>query len=200
VTYVGHGATADSVPLFDLWALDTLTYRWTSVPLHGQILPGRSGARAALVGRHLIVFGGYSEPEYLADLHTIDIDTGEVALLETLGCPPSPRSTPVLAVHANRLYVWGGFNRTWPTELNVLDLDSLVWTQHPQELAGRTAVPSVRIGDFLYICGGSQTDGIVALNLLTCEMEPSETIGIQPARGVIGAAMVRIDSCLLFFW
>jgi N-acetylneuraminic acid mutarotase len=144
--YIGHGLTCDGTALFDLWALDAIGRRWWSIPLRGGALPGRSGTRAALLGRLLYCFGGYADGEYLADLHTIDVAAGEVALLNTRGSHPAPRSTPIVAIYANRMYVWGGFNKDATSELNVLDLETMVWAQHPQEVAGRAAVPSVVVG------------------------------------------------------
>jgi hypothetical protein len=197
--YVGYGLTADSVPLNDLWVLDTLGMKWTQLPLTGQVESGRSGARAALIGSHLVVFGGYCEPNYFADLHTIDVKTGEVEIVQTQGLCPSARSTPIVAIYNNRYYVWGGFNGEWPSELNVLDFSTMTWTQYPQGVSGRTSVPWVIVGHELYSYGGSKSGGMVVMNLDTFVITTRQTIGAEPPSGVMGAGMVRIGNYLFFF-
>jgi hypothetical protein len=197
--FIGYGLTSSSTPLFDLWRLDTFTYKWTSIPLHGHLLPGRAGTRCSLIGTHLVLFGGYSEPTYFSDLHTIDINTGEVSLVSTQGSPPSPRSTAIVAIYNHKLYVWGGFNGDWPSELNILDFSTMTWTQHSQETSGRTAVSFVIAGNILYSYGGSQSGGMLCLNLDTFEIRTRETIGTEPPNAVTGAGMVRIGKYLFFF-
>jgi hypothetical protein len=197
--YIGYGLTSDATALFDLWALDAIEYVWRSIPLRGQVPSGRSGTRAALLGDLLYCFGGYVDGTYLGDLHTINVNTGEVALLETSGAAPSPRSTPIVAIYANRLYVWGGFNMESPSELSVLDLETLVWSQHAQEVAGRTAVPGVIVGNILYSYGGSKSGLMVLLNLDRFVLETRETVGAEPPGGVMGAGMVIVDKYLFFF-
>jgi hypothetical protein len=197
--YIGHGLTADGIPLFDLWALDAISYTWRNIPLRGQVLSGRSGTRAALLGDLLYCFGGYADGTYLSDLHTINVNTGEVTLLDAGGIAPSARSTPIVAIYANRLYVWGGFNMDSPSELNVLDLSTNVWSQHPQDVAGRTAVPAVIVGNILYSYGGSKSGLMVLLNLDRFVVETRETVGTEPPSGVMGAGMVIVDKYLFFF-
>jgi hypothetical protein len=189
----------DSRPLFDLWCLETLSFRCRSIPLTGQTLPGRSGARGALVGTHLFLFGGYAEPNYFADLHTIDVVTGDVRLVRKAGQAPSPRSTPIVAIHNDRLYVWGGFNGEWPSELSVLSFADWTWTQYPQVIAGRTGVPWVIRDNILYSYGGSKSGGVLVLDLDACTISTRETIGSEPISAVMGAGMVGIGKYLIFF-
>jgi hypothetical protein len=147
----------------------------------------------------LVVFGGYSEPNYFAELHTIDITNGEVVLVATKGVEPAPRSTPIVAIYDQRLYVWGGFNGEWPSELNVLDFATMTWTQYPQTVAGRTAVCAVIMGNVLYSYGGSKSGGMLCINLDTFQLSTRETIGTEPASGVMGAGMVLVGKYILFF-
>jgi hypothetical protein len=152
-----------------------------------------------LIGTHLVLFGGYSDQNYFADLHTIDVNTGEVALVPTQGCMPSPRSTPVVAIHGNSFYVWGGFNGDYPSELNVLNFKTMTWTQFPQKVAGRMAVPFEIAGNTMYIYGGSKTGGMLCLDFDALEFTTRETIGVGPPTAVTGAGMVRIGRYLIFF-
>jgi hypothetical protein len=199
LAYFGHGLSADSRPLFDLWCLETLTYRWRPIPLTGSVLCGRSGTRGALVGRRIVLFGGYSEPNYFGDLHTIDVQTGEIQLIQTNGPEPSPRSTPIVAAHGGRLYVWGGFNGEWPSELSVLDFSDMTWRQYPQVVAGRTGVPWVIRDNFLYSYSGSKSGGLLVMDLETFRISVKETIGAEPQSAVMGAGMVGIGKYLIFY-
>lgn len=197
--YVGNGLDASGNALFDLWALDTHTFRWRNIPLKGVPLCGRSGTRCALIGTHLLCFGGYAEPNYLGDLHTIDVVTGEVKLVETSGPQPSERSTPIVAIYGNKFFLWGGFNGEWPNELSILDFSNMTWTRIPQEVAGRTAVPSVIIGNTLLSYGGAKSGGMLLCNLDTGAMTVKQTIGAEPVSSVMCAGMVSVGKYVFFF-
>jgi hypothetical protein len=195
--YIGYGVSAKSRPLADLWALNTVTYEWQQIPLIDPH-PARSGARAALKGNLLYVFGGYANPTYFADLHTIDITTGQVSTLNTIGDPPTARSTPIVAIHSNRLYVWGGFNGEFPAELHVLDLEKLIWSHFGQEVGGRTAAPFVIFGDVLFSYGGSKNETMLTLNLETFEVTTQMTMGSIPPGKLLGAGMIKVGKYALF--
>jgi hypothetical protein len=197
--YIGYGITSTGTHLSDLWPLDTLTLRWTNIPLYGEILSGRSGTRAALIGAHLVLFGGYSAPMYFGDLHTINIETGHVKVVLASGEAPTPRSTPVVAVYGGKLYVWGGFNGDWPAELNVLTFDTMTWQVFAQDVAGRTAVPWVIFENFLYSFGGSKSAGMLVLNLDTFAISIRPTTGAEPPSAVMGAGMVRVGKYGFFY-
>lgn len=199
LVYVGYGISDKNEMLNDLWCLNTLTRAWRRIALHGDTISGRSGARASLIGTHLLIFGGYSDPDYFADLHTIDVQTGEVKLVQTSGSAPAPRSTPLVAIYGNKFYVWGGFNGKWPTELSVLDFTNMRWQQYSQGLAGRTAVPSVIFGNKMYSYGGTKGGGMLQLDFDTNEMETKQTIGAEPPTGVMGAGMVLVEHFAIYF-
>lgn len=199
LVYVGYGINYKQETLNDLWCLNTLTRQWRKIELHGDKISGRSGARASLIGTHLLIFGGYSEPNYFADPHTIDVLTGEVKMISTSGKTPEARSTPLVAIYGNKFYVWGGFNGKWPTELNVLDFSNMCWKQFNQGVTGRTAVPSVIYGNKLYSYGGSKSGGMLQINFDTNVIEMKQTIGSEPPSGVMGAGMVIIEHYAIYF-
>jgi hypothetical protein len=147
----------------------------------------------------LVLFGGYADSTYLADLHTIDVETGEVALVKTEGEGPSGRTTPVVEIRDNKFYVWGGFHGDYPSDLHVLDFATMEWSRYPQQVAGRTAVPHVVAGDTLYIYGGSKTGGMLCLNFDTLEFTTRETMGVGPPTSVRCARMVNIGRYLFYF-
>lgn len=68
--------------------------------------PGpRSGHRMALVGRRLLVFGGYTddgrECRYFDDVHCFCLDTRVWSRLAPAGKGPSPRSACVMVPAGN---------------------------------------------------------------------------------------------------
>ncbi|KAH0786797.1 Kelch motif family protein [Histomonas meleagridis] len=196
--YIGYGSF-NSQLFNDLWAFDTLNDTWRKIPLTGDEISCRSGTRASFYSNHLILFGGYCEPDYFGDLHTIDVNTGERRLLATNGIPPSPRSSPIVAVYKNKLFVWGGFNQEWPSELNILDLDTLTWTNIDQLIHGRTAVPWVLDGNILYSFGGSKVGTMFCLDMETNEITMKQTTGSAPTSSIMGAGMVRVEHYVFFF-
>jgi hypothetical protein len=197
--FVGYGLTVRNTPLFDLWCLDALSLTWRNIPLIGEVLSGRSGTKAVLLGSHIVLFGGYSEPTYFSDLHTININSGEVKVVSTVGQSPSPRSTPILAIYSNRLYVWGGFNGDWPTELSVLEFSDMSWRQYEQDVAGRTAIPSVIYNNMLFSYGSSKSAGMLVLNLDTFQITTRPTTGSEPPSSVMGSGMAQAGKYAFFF-
>ncbi|KAH0794715.1 Kelch motif family protein [Histomonas meleagridis] len=197
--YIGYGITQSEQPLNDFWALDTLTYNWREIKLYGAQICPRSGSRACLIGTHIVIFGGYCNPNYFSDLHTIDITTGEVVMVQTQGTPPSPRSSPIVCIGNNKFFVWGGFNGEWPNELNVLDLQTMTWSQVPQQISGRAAVPFVPVDNILYSYGGSKLGGFLCLNMETYEMAVRECIGAPPPSQSSSAGMVLVEKYLFYF-
>jgi hypothetical protein len=197
--YIGHGVDITGLKYFDLWALDIIKYRWRSIPLRGPVPPGRCGSRAVLYHGHLFVFGGYAGGRYLADLYRINVNTGEVVFVDTKGSVPTPRTTPILAQHADQLYVWGGFNGEWPNELSILDLTTMTWSVHPQRIAGRTDIPHVRINDCVYAYGGSRSDGLLTIDLNRHRLNLNEMRGTQFPAALSGAGMIAIDHFLILF-
>lgn len=197
--YIGYGLAQNDVPMDDFWELDTVTLNWRRVPLKGDKVSPRSGTKACLVGRRIVLFGGYSDPNYFADLHTIEIDTGIVTKIQTNGYEPSPRSSPIVGCYNNKYFVWGGFNGEWPNELNILDLNTMTWRQIQNGISGRTSIPFVQIGDTLYCYGGSKSAGMLCLNMDKEEITIKECIGAPPPSQSISAGMVQVEKYLFYF-
>lgn len=159
----------------------------------------RGGSKADLLGNLLIIFGGYVQPEYFSDLHVIDVQTGVRTLIQTNGNSPDPRSSPVVKVFNNKVFIWGGFNGHYPTDLSVLDINTREWTHYPQEVEGRTAIPACLVGNQLYCYGSHRSNGLVIINLETNSINIASAIGSEPKSSVVGAGMVKADHFLFFF-
>jgi len=83
----------------------------------------RSGHRMAVWGKTLVLFGGYYSAgeltKYFNDLWLFDLDSGhwERAEFPSGALLPDPRSGCQIAVHEDMLYVFGGFARSRPPEI-----------------------------------------------------------------------------------
>ena len=207
--YIGYGLDMDGQTLLDLWVLDTDTYEWSEIPLSGDAasFSPRVGASAVLSRPNpndpqnvfLIIFGGYSSPTYFGELHSIRVKTGEVKRVETSGPQPEPRSTPITALYNNKYFIWGGYNGRMISELFVLDIATREWSVYPQDIQGRTAIPSAIIGSKMYSFGSSKQNGIVSIDLDNNYVHLEPDLGSEPPTSVMDAGMCAVDDTLFFF-
>ena len=197
--YIGYGLDQNGETLFDLWELDLASYTWRQIPLTGEKLSPRVGAKAIKNNNFLIIFGGYSAPNYFAELHCIRIDTGEVRMIDTNGEIPAPRSTPIIGIYGQKLFVWGGFNGQMLSTLHILHLDTLTWEAIPQDIQGRTAVPFVAYNDKIYSFGSSKQGGLLQIDMSRDTVEILQTTGSEPPSAVMAAGMTRVDDTLFYF-
>ncbi|KAM3960123.1 kelch domain-containing protein 4 [Aphomia sociella] len=99
----------------DLWCFSLAEKKWEKVVApHGP--SARSGHRMVLVGRRLLVFGGYNddgrEARYFDDLYCFCLDTRTWSKLTASGKGPSARSACImLPIGSEGVMVYGGFSR-----------------------------------------------------------------------------------------
>lgn len=200
--FIGYGSNTKEELFNDLWSLDLNNYVWERIPLTGDVVSPRTGTRAILVNNNIVCYGGYRKDTYLADLHVINPITGQVVLIETHGDAPGPRSTPVLAYNNMQLFVWGGYDGTWPTMLHILDLSTYAWRAVEPNIQGRTAIPFARVGGTkFYAYGCSKTGGFVVIDTVaeTASILKS-TKGDIPKSMTMSAGMVNVNDEFLFFY
>ncbi|XP_019451767.1 PREDICTED: tip elongation aberrant protein 1-like isoform X1 [Lupinus angustifolius] len=78
--------------LSDVHILDTDTLIWRKLATSGQLMPPRAGHSAVCFGKHLFVFGGFTDAQNLYnDLYMLDIDTGVWTNITTTTNSPSAR-------------------------------------------------------------------------------------------------------------
>ncbi|XP_072935565.1 kelch domain-containing protein 4 [Epargyreus clarus] len=99
----------------DLWCFSLAEKKWEKVVAPNGPSP-RSGHRMALLGRKLIVFGGYCddgrECRYYDDVHSFCLDTRQWAKLTPAGRGPTARSACIMLPAGNdSLIIYGGFSR-----------------------------------------------------------------------------------------
>lgn len=78
--------------LSDVHELDTDTLVWRQLTTSGQLLPPRAGHSTVAIGKHLFVFGGFSDAQNLYDdLYMLDVDNSAWTKITTIGNGPSAR-------------------------------------------------------------------------------------------------------------
>jgi hypothetical protein len=162
-------------------------------------MPPRNGAQGVLLGGKLFIFGGFYEKAYFADPYMIDPTTGEIAPIKTFGDPPSARSTPIMAVSDDgRVFLWGGFNGDWPNAIHILNPENFEWVSVPSPEKGRTAVPSVKIGNKILSYGGSNRPGLWVLDMGTGVISIVNATGVGPPPDSMKAGMVKVGRHVFF--
>lgn len=110
----------------ELWVCDLARDTWAlaAVATPAAACPApRSGHRMAAWGKRLVLFGGYysagETTRYFNDLWLYDIERAcwERAEFPAGALLPDPRSGCQIAVHGDTLYVFGGFARSRPPEI-----------------------------------------------------------------------------------
>ena len=197
--FMGYGNDAGESVLSDFWVLDTLTDTWKRIHTSGDKISARTGSRAVYHMGKVFVFGGYSDPNYLSDLHTIDPETGFVTLITTTGDAPAPRTTPLFAAYGSYLYVWGGYNGEWPSDLHILNLETLVWTRTPQDIIGRVVSPGVIFEGRYYTYAGSKSAPMLILDFETGKLISQQTKGAEPPSETVGGRMTLVDKFMIYF-
>ncbi|CAH0698720.1 unnamed protein product [Spodoptera exigua] len=99
----------------DLWCFSLSEKKWEKVVAPNGPSP-RSGHRMALLGRNIIVFGGYAddgrECRYFDDVYSFCLDTRTWSKLAPSGRGPTARSACVMLPAGNdSLLIYGGFSR-----------------------------------------------------------------------------------------
>ncbi|EIE25653.1 galactose oxidase [Coccomyxa subellipsoidea C-169] len=96
----------------DLWRLNVDTYAWEQLPARGGP-NARSGHRMAVHKDRIVLFGGFhdngNQTQYYNDLWVYDTEEMSWRSVGKAGSNgPSPRGGSQLAVHADRLFLYGG--------------------------------------------------------------------------------------------
>uniref|UniRef100_A0A0D6R3K1 DCD domain-containing protein n=1 Tax=Araucaria cunninghamii TaxID=56994 RepID=A0A0D6R3K1_ARACU len=86
------GEDASDYYLSDVYILDADTLEWKELNTSGQTLAPRAGHATVSFGKHLFVFGGFTDDRNLFDdLHVLNIETGVWTKVTAMGQGPSAR-------------------------------------------------------------------------------------------------------------
>ncbi|OHT10105.1 Kelch motif family protein [Tritrichomonas foetus] len=197
--YIGYGISPSGITLTDVWEFNTQTLTWRKILLNGEKISPRSGSSAIFYNGCIIIFGGYNKPNYFGDLHTINVNTGEVRRHKTHGQEPEPRSTPIMGIYNRKLFIWGGYNGNYINDLSILSFDDMKWNKISFEFSGRSSIPFLTDKNQIFAYGGSNENGLVSINMETLSIENVITTGCCPPAEIASAGMVNIGEYYLFF-
>ena len=213
IMYVGYGIGNNKKLLSDVWGLNLNDFAWYRVPISDIIqMPkkynnqkyrnnsslGRSNSSACFYNGKLYIFGGFVAPSYTNNIHTIDVKTGKITHLDTSGDKPPPMSSCIIACFDNKLFLWGGFDRTYHTDLFILSLQSLAWVKIPTNLHGRTSLPYTIHGKDIYSYGGSDNGTVLHIDLQQEHVEELPPCGACPPNDAQGTNLTSSQDYV--FW
>ena len=220
VVAYGKSTADDSLFFNDCWVLDFNQGAWKC--LSEKVKSPRIGARAVIVGTRMFIFGGMFNGKYLADLHSIDILTGEVDILKTTGHAPKPRTTPVVTAYDGKLLVWGGYDECEDhSTLHSMDIQTNVWQRNKSLVAGRMNASFAQIdcvtnshtsdnlinldtnskcySKKLFIFGSAKRQGLLQVNMDSSLFEEVFTTGNEPPASENGTVMIPVEKYLIVF-
>lgn len=192
---IAYGRGASLRYLNDIWSLHIPTNKWTSIK--ANLLSPRSYASGTIIGRLFYIFGGECESKYYNDLHSIDLDTGEVRIVEIPGTQPSPRASAVLFASPDALFLWGGStNGQLHEAVHILRAKSDGWHRHEILHTGRAAPAyCVHKGNY-YIFGSSKGHGLIKFNPSTKSFESLHCTGTEPSHEMQHSAICGVSDYL----
>lgn len=106
---IAYGIDNHKICLNDCWSLDLSTLKWNL--LIRELLSPRYYSSAVLISnsqtREMFIFGGFNGYQYFSDLHSINLETGQITRYDTNF---SPRQSALLFSSPTSLFIYSGFN------------------------------------------------------------------------------------------
>lgn len=190
---IGFGLGKNGEYYNDIWALRPGERVWRQLSMTGDSITPRSGAAATVIGKTLYIFGGFHDPEYYNDFYIIDLGNGIISATQTTGDAPSARLSPVIGNWEGKVYIWGGYDGGWPSELHFLDLNTFNWTSFQQDVNGRTNAAYAQVQNCIYVYGSAKAGGILIIDMAQNTVELHSTTGPEPPASVTDATLTYFD-------
>ena len=192
---IAYGIDSQGNCLNDVWALNLLTLNWDC--LNHNALSPRQYSSAVLYGRKMIIFGGVFNHNFLSDLHFIDIDSGQVTLINSNGTIPSPRTSPILFFYPDHsLYLWSGYDGSPRGGIYHFDLETFQWEKFERGHTGRVAPAFCNHKGRYFIFGSSKGHGLIEFFPEKGEFVPIECSGTEPERELTRSSLISVDNYL----
>jgi hypothetical protein len=188
---IAYGQSASGVLLNDAWALNLLDLKWRRV--HDTLLSARKYPSSVLIGRKMYIFGGASEGLFFSDLHSLDLDTGLLSVIETRGELPDPRASPALIASESQLFLWSGWSGRSHGESHHIRLDDCEWRRYEHLDTGVPAPATCYHKGKHYCYGGMSGTPMVVFHPEDGRFAPLPCIGTEPPSDLSHASLVSAD-------
>ncbi|KAE9041039.1 hypothetical protein PR003_g3830 [Phytophthora rubi] len=150
----------------DMHSFNLETNSWSLIRTSGEVPYPREGASMIVHNQTCLLFGGYDHDlGYLNDVHTFNFENRVWSSLETKGTAPAGCHHPLVTLHNNSLFVFGG--KTDPN-LYELDLESNTWTTVAYEgSAPKSSAPAgcVCDGSLFVLCAHNDSVSVKHIKL-----------------------------------
>ncbi|EAY16234.1 Kelch motif family protein [Trichomonas vaginalis G3] len=187
---IAYGCDEKGNALNDVWALDIKEMKWTN--LRREAYGPRTGASSILMGRELFVFGGSRDRQYFADLHSINIDDGNIRPFDFPNCP-SPRAFPIFFSCNDSFYLWGGYDGQTDDTVYRLDFHTKTWSSYPSQESGRPQAAHCFHKGKHYVYGSSKTHGLLVFDPDQNKFVGIETKGSEPPTDLMNTCLISAD-------
>ncbi|CAH1784192.1 unnamed protein product [Owenia fusiformis] len=167
VVYGGTGIPFGVASSNEVYVCNLKTLRWSKLSTSGDVPLKTYGNSVMLFDEKLCVFGGTTGWQYNAEVHTLDLNTLEWEDLNNMGNntkEPPGRYRQEVALHKNKLYIFGGgrADESYGFEnLPAYDLLKLRWQEVKTTGDGKHGFPQprkchscIQQDNELYMCGG----------------------------------------------
>ncbi|OHS97074.1 Kelch motif family protein [Tritrichomonas foetus] len=192
---IAYGYNASNQYLNDCWILSLKPLRWRI--LSKSLLSPREYCSAVLIGRRMYIYGGAYEHEFHDDLHYIDIDTGNVTIVETSGELPSPRTSPAMFASGTSIYMWGGYDGRSHGGIHLFDTSKCVWNHIEKANTGVPAPAFCVHKDQFFVFGAITGTPLSRLDPETGSLIPIQCTGTEPHGQMAHASLVSANDFLV---
>lgn len=112
----------------DLYSFDFLTSQWQMLSNLNAPTP-RDRHVAAVFENSIYIFGGFDGTMRVNDLHAYNLEANEWHSVEVLGgTPPSPRHSHAAVVYQNSMFVFGGYDGSYRSDLHEFNFFTRRWS------------------------------------------------------------------------
>eukprot|EP01080_Neovahlkampfia_damariscottae_P005065 gene5065-8665_t len=180
---------------------------WREIEINENSIPKpRNGVGSVLYKQFIYIFGGYDGTDRLNDLYSFDTIgcIWRELTFKQIGNIPSKREGHTCNRLENRMYIIGGYDGDYCSDIYELNLNNLIWNKIKTKgnFEGRYYSSSVLYNNTIYLFGGKRNKnffkGIKILNLENKEWNNLKTIGIEPSPRYFSQTILRNDQLYVF--
>jgi hypothetical protein len=175
---IAYGSTRNGSCLNDCWAYIIASSSWNR--FDRTLLSPRTQCSSLIVSRELFIFGGVCESQYFSDLHSVNLDTGQLTLYDSSSV--SPRCHAHLFGSATSIFIFGGFDGRSIGAFDIFNLQTQEWTHIEHiDYGGRPgAVVTKGFDDRFYIFGDTTGHPLLRFDPATVTFEIMKCSGLAP--------------------